>query len=253
MLTFTDAQVMEWLTPLLWPFLRTLALFTTMPVLSQRQVPMRVRVALAFLITVCAQASLPQMPVVALGSPQAVLVVIQQVLVGLTLGFAARIVFAAIEFAGEMVGLQMGLNYAGFFDPTTGGQGTAVGRFFGTTVAWLFIVINGHLLIIMALVSSFQAFPVSAEPFAFLRTLQPQTWGAEVFRLGLWIALPMVTMLLFVNLVLGVISRVSQQMNIFAIGFPITLAVGLLGVLLTLPMMQAPFTMVLEQMLSRFS
>lgn len=252
MLTFNDAQVMEWLTPLLWPFIRTLALFTTIPVLSQRQVPMRIRVALAFLITVCAQASLPAMPVIQLDSAVAVLVVVQQVLVGLTLGFAARIVFAAIEFAGELVGLQMGLNYAGFFDPSTGGQGTAVGRFFGTVVAWLFVVINGHLLIIMALVGSFQAFPVSPEPFGFLRTLQPQTWGAEVFQLGLWIALPMVTMLLFVNLVLGVISRVSQQMNIFAIGFPITLAVGLLGVLLTLPMMQAPFTMVLEQMLSRF-
>lgn len=252
MLTFSDAQVMEWLTPLLWPFIRTLALFTTIPVLSQRQVPMRIRVALAFLITVCAQASLPAMPVIQLNSAAAVLVVVQQVLVGLTLGFAARIVFAAIEFAGELVGLQMGLNYAGFFDPATGGQGTAVGRFFGTVVAWLFIVINGHLLIIMALVGSFQVFPVSPEPFSVLRALQPQTWGAEVFQLGLWIALPMLTMLLFVNLVLGVISRVSQQMNIFAIGFPITLAVGLLGVLLTLPMMQAPFTMVLEQMLSRF-
>lgn len=252
MLTFTDAQVMEWLTPLLWPFIRALALFTTIPVLSRRQVPMRVRVALAFLITVCAQASLPAMPVVALDSPVAVLVVIQQVLVGATLGFAARIVFAAIEFAGELVGLQMGLGYAGFFDPASGGQGTAVGRFFGTVIAWLFIVINGHLLIIMALVNSFEAFPVSAEPFAFLRALQPQTWGTQVFQLGLWIALPIVTMLLFVNLVLGIVSRVSQQMNIFAIGFPITLGVGLLGMLLTLPMMQAPFTMVLEQMLSLF-
>jgi flagellar biosynthesis protein FliR len=252
MLTFTDAQIAAWLTPLLWPFLRVLALFTTLPVLSQRQVPMRVKVALAFLITLCAQASLPEMPVIGLNSPQAVLVVVQQLLVGVSLGFAARIVFAAVEFAGELVGLQMGLNYVGFFDPATGGQGTAVGRFFGTTVAWLFIVINGHLLLVMALVNSFTAFPVSPEPFAFLRQLQPQAWGAELFQLGLWIALPMLTMLLFVNLVLGVISRVSQQMNIFAIGFPITLAVGLLGVLLTLPMMQAPFTMALEQMLAHF-
>ena len=252
MLTFTEAQVVAWLTPLLWPFLRALSLFSTLPVLSQRSVPLRVRVGLAFLITVCAQASLPEMPVVPLDSPLALLVVVQQVLIGATLGFAARIVFAAIEFAGELVGLQMGLNYAGFFDPSTGGQGTAVGRFFGTTVAWLFIVINGHLLIIMALVQSFQAFPVGPEPFAFLRALQPQVWGAEIFKLGLWIALPIITMLLFMNLVLGIISRVSQQMNIFAIGFPITLGVGLLGVLLTLPMMQAPFTMALEQMLSHF-
>ena len=252
MLTFSEAQLMAWITPLLWPFIRVLALFTTAPVLSQRNVPLRVRVGLAFLITVCAQASLPEMPVIALDSSQAFLVVLQQVLIGVTLGFAARIVFAAIEFAGELVGLQMGLNYAGFFDPTSGSQGNAVGSFFGITVSWLFIIINGHLLLIMALVQSFNAFPVGPEPFAFLRALQPQVWGAEVFKLGLWIALPMITMLLFVNLVLGVISRVSQQMNIFAIGFPVTLGVGLLGVLLTLPMMQAPFTMALEQMLAYF-
>lgn len=252
MLTFSEAQLMAWITPLLWPFIRVLALFTTAPVLSQRNVPLRARVGLAFLITVCAQASLPEMPSIALDSAQAFLVVLQQVLIGVTLGFAARIVFAAIEFAGELVGLQMGLNYAGFFDPTSGSQGNAVGSFFGTTVSWLFIIINGHLLLIMALVQSFNAFPVGPEPFAFLRALQPQVWGAEVFKLGLWIALPMITMLLFVNLVLGVISRVSQQMNIFAIGFPVTLGVGLLGVLLTLPMMQAPFTMALEQMLAYF-
>jgi flagellar biosynthetic protein FliR len=73
-----------------------------------------------------------------------------------------------------------------------------------------------------------------------------------VFRLGLWIALPLIGMLLFTNLVLGVISRVAQQMNIFSIGFPITVAVGLIGVLLTLPMMQMPFTMALERMLGYF-
>ncbi len=252
MLTFSEAQLLAWITPLLWPFLRTLALFSAIPVLSQRSVPLRVRVGLAFLITVCAQASLPEMQVVALDSGLAVLVVVQQVLIGLTLGFSARIVFAAIEFAGELVGLQMGLNFAGFFDPATGGQTTAVSRFFGTVVAWLFVIVNGHLLMIAALTESFRAFPVGPEPFAFLRALQPHAWGAEIFKLGLWIALPMVAMLLFINLVLGVISRVSQQMNIFAIGFPITLSVGLIGVMLTLPMMQSPFTMALEQMLARF-
>jgi len=251
-LTFTEAQVLAWVTPILWPFLRVLALFGAMPVLAQRAVPMRLRVALAFLIAFCAQATLPPMPVIALDSPAAFLAVLQQVLVGVSLGFAVRIVFAAIELAGEIIGLQMGLNFAGFFDPATGSQTTAVSRFFGVSVSWLFIVINGHLMLIAAVVQSFQAFPVGPEPFAFLRSLQPQVWGAEIFRLGLWIALPLTGMLLFTNLVLGIISRVAQQMNIFAIGFPITLAVGLMGVLLTLPMMQMPFTMALERMLSQF-
>jgi flagellar biosynthesis protein FliR len=251
-ITVTEAQLLAWLSPVFWPFVRVLALFSALPVLGQRAVPARVRVALAFLIVVAAQASLPEMPALALDSALAFALIAQNVLIGLTLGFAVRIVFAAVEFAGELIGLQMGLNFAGFFDPASGGQGTATSRFFGTTVGFLFIVANAHLLVVAAVAQSFRAFPVAGEPFAFLRLLQPQAWGAEVFGLGLWIALPLIGMLLFVNLVLGIISRVAAQMNIFAIGFPITLGVGLLGVLLTLPMMQAPFTMALERMLARF-
>ena len=243
---------MGWLNPILWPFLRALALMTSLPVFSQRSVPMRVKVALAFFIALASQASLPAMPVIALDSALAWIVVLQQVLIGVSLGFAVRVVFAAVEFAGEIIGLQMGLNFAGFFDPVTASQGTASGRFFGTMVAFLFIIINGHLAIIAALIKSFSAFPVGPEPFAFLRAVQPQVWGAEVFAIGLWIALPLVGMLLFVNLVLGVISRVAPQINIFAIGFPVTLGVGLIGMLLTLPLLQQPFTMALERMLEHF-
>jgi flagellar biosynthesis protein FliR len=251
-ISFTDAQLMGWLNPILWPFIRALALMTSLPVFSQRSVPMRVKVALAFFIALASQASLPPMPVIALDSPLAWIVVLQQVLIGVSLGFAVRVVFAAVEFAGEIIGLQMGLNFAGFFDPVTASQGTASGRFFGTMVAFLFIIVNGHLAIIVALIKSFSAFPVGPEPFAFLRAVQPQVWGAEVFAIGLWIALPLVGMLLFVNLVLGVISRVAPQINIFAIGFPITLGVGLVGMLLTLPLLQQPFTMALERMLEHF-
>ena len=252
MLTFTDTQVLGWITPLLWPFLRVLALFGALPVFAQRGVPMRVRVALAFLIAFCAQATLPAMPVIPLDSGPALLAVMQQLLIGLSLGFAVRVVFSGVEFAGEIIGLQMGLNIAGFFNPMTGGDATVVSRFFGLSVSWLFIVTGGHLVLIAAIVQSFQTFPVGPEPFAFLRAVQPQVWGAEVFRLGLWIALPMIAMLLFVNFVLGIISRVAQQMNIFAIGFPVTVSVGLVGMLMTLPMMQLPFTMALERMLQYF-
>lgn len=252
MLTVTEAEITAWLSPLVWPFLRVLAMFTTAPVLSMRSVPVRVKIALAFFITVAAQASLPAAPAIALDSPAAFEAVVQNLLVGAALGFAARVVFAGIEYAGELVGLQMGLNFAAFFDPISASQSTTVSRFFGSTAAWLFVVMNGHLLMTMAVVQSFQAFPVDAAPLAFLNTVQPQVWGAEVFRLGLWIALPIVTMLLFVQLVLGVVSRVASQLNIFAIGFPITLSVGLIGITLTLPMMEAPFTMALERMLAQF-
>ena len=252
MLTFNEAELLAWVSPLLWPFLRALALFTALPILGTRSVPTRVRIGLAAFIALAAQPSLPPAAVVALDSPLAMLLVVQQVVIGLSLGFAVRLVFAAVEFAGELIGLQMGLNFAGFFDPLSAATATASSRFFGTTVAWLFIVANGHLLVIAALVQSFQAFPVGLEPFSFLHQVQPQRWGAEIFSTGLWIALPLVTMLLFVNLVLGAISRVAPQINIFAIGFPVTLGVGLLGLLLTMPALNTPFTMTLERLLEQF-
>ena len=252
MITFTEAQILGWITPLLWPFLRALALLSAMPVLGTRTVPLQVRIGLAAFIALAAQPSLPAVPEVVLGSPLSLLLVAQQAIVGVALGFAVRLVFTAVEFAGEIIGLQMGLNFAGFFDPLSATTATATSRFFGTTIAWLFIVINGHLLVIAALAQSFATFPVAPEPFAFLHQVQPQRWGAEIFSIGLWIALPLVTMLLFVNLALGAISRVAPQINIFAVGFPVTLGLGLLGLVLTLPALQQPFTMTLERLLEHF-
>ncbi len=253
MISLSEAQIMAWLVPVLWPFIRVLALFTSMPVLGQRNVPIRVRIALAFFIALGVAGTVPAgTGNVPLDSPAAVLLVVQQVLIGLSLGFAVRIIFTAIEFAGEVIGLQMGLNFAGFFDPATAQQATATSSFFSTMVAFLFIAMNGHLLVIEAVCQSLVAFPVSPEPFAFLHAVRPETWGAEIFRLGLWIALPLIAMLLFINMMLGIIARIAPQISIFSVGFPITLGVGLIGVMFTLPLLQGPFTAALEQMLMMF-
>ena len=254
MISFSEAQLLAWISPILWPFIRTLALFAGMPVFSQRQVPARVRIGLALFISVAAQPSLPTMPVFRLDSlPQRLRGAGRHLLSGVSMGFAVRVVFAALEFAGELIGLQMGLNFAGFFDPSTGSQGTSTSRFLGSMVAFLFVAINGHLMLINSLVESFQAFPVGEEPFRFLRIAQPQVWGAEIFRMGLWIALPLVTMLMFVNLVLGIISRVAPQLNVFSVGFPLTVSIGLVGLVATLPLMHQPFMIALERMLAAFN
>lgn len=250
MITFTEAQLTAWIAPLLWPFLRTLAVFSALPIFNRQNVPLRVRIGLAAFIAFAAQSALPPMPAVALDSMTAMAIVAQQVLIGLTMGFAVRVVFAAVEFAGELIGLQMGLNFAGFFDPVSATQGTATASFFATMVAWIFIALNGHLVVVTALVASFQAFPVGPEPFAFLTRTQPHRWGAEIFSTGLWIALPLVAMLMFVNLVLGFISRVAPQIQIFAVGFPITLGLGLLALWFIIPALEQPFAGALERVLS---
>lgn len=253
MITFTEAQIMAWLSPVLWPFLRVLALFTSAPVFSMRVIPVRTRIGLAFFVALCAQAALPEQPVISLNGREAAGAVLQQVGVGLALGFAVRLVFAAVEFAGEVIGLQMGLNFASFFDPTSNAQVSAVARFFGNIAMLLFVVINGHLLVLMAVVKSFDAFPVEGQFLQAVMQMQLHTLGAGIFSSALWIALPMIALLLFVNLTLGIISRVAPQMNIYAVGFPVTLTVGLLGITATLPMLEQPMLTLLQQSMDVFA
>ncbi|MDA8455891.1 flagellar biosynthetic protein FliR [Acidovorax sp. GBBC 3334] len=253
MITFSEAQIMAWLSPVLWPFLRVLALFMVAPVFSMRSIPVRVKVGLAFLVAVCAQAALPDQPVISVNGRDAFGAVAQQVAVGLAIGFAVRLVFAAVELAGEVIGLQMGLNFASFFDPSTSGQVSAVGRFFGHMALLLFVVINGHLMVLMAVVKSFDTFPVDGNFMQALGQMRMHDLGASLFSSALWIALPMIALLLFVNLALGVISRVAPQMNIYAVGFPVTLTVGLLGIAATLPMLEQPVLALMQQSIDLFA
>lgn len=252
MITLTEAQLVAWISPIFWPFLRVLAVFTAAPVFSSRAFPMRAKIALAFFVAVAMQASLPDMPLIGFNDPRAMGVVVQQVGVGLAIGFAIRVVFSAMELAGEVVGFQMGLNFAAFFDPTLNAQSSAVARFFGQMTSLLFLALNGHLMVLLAIHRSFQSFPLDQNFLETLARMQLQRLGTDLFASALWIALPMVGMLMFVNLALGIISRVAPQMNIFAVGFPVTLAVGLIGIAVTLPMLDQAFMGLMERAVALF-
>ncbi|MGE8374653.1 MAG: flagellar biosynthetic protein FliR, partial [Diaphorobacter nitroreducens] len=163
------------------------------------------------------------------------------------------LVFAAVELAGEIIGLQMGLNFASFFDPASNAQVSAVARFFGNISMLLFVVINGHLMVLMAVVKSFDSFPVGGNFLQAIGQMRLHELGASLFSSALWIALPMIALLLFVNLTLGIISRVAPQMNIYAVGFPVTLTVGMLGITATLPMLEQPMLALLQQSIDLFA
>ena len=253
MITFTEAQLAAWLSPIVWPFLRVLAMFSVAPVFSLKSIPQRAKVALAFLVALAAQASLVGQPLISLNSSLALGAVVQQVGVGLAIGFAVRLVYASVELAGELVGLQMGLNFASFFDPASNAQVSAVSRFLGHMSVLLFVVMNGHLMVLMAVIKSFDSFPVDGNFLETLQHIKMYSLGADLFASALWMALPMVGMLLFVNLTMGVISRVAPQMNIYAIGFPVTLTMGLIGVTVTLPMLDQPIMALMERAIDLFA
>jgi flagellar biosynthetic protein FliR len=230
-----------------------LAVFTAAPLFSNRVFPVRARILLAMVIALAAQASLPAQPVISLSDPRAWGVVIQQVGVGLSIGFVVRLVFASVELAGEVIGFQMGLNFASFFDPTMNTQVSAVARFYGYMASLLFVTLNGHLMVVMAVVRSFEAFPVDQNFLQALSLMKLYSLGGEVFASALWIALPVVGMLMFVNLAMGIVSRVAPQMNIISVGFPVTLSVGLIGITVTLPMLDKPLQMLMERAIDIFT
>lgn len=240
------------MSPILWPFLRVLAMFSVAPVYSVRSIPMRAKIGLAFLVALSAQAVLVDQPMISVNGTGALGAVLQQVGVGLAIGFAARLVFGCVELAGELIGLQMGLSFASFFDPMTNRQSSAVSSFMGNIATLLFVVINGHLMLLMAVIKSFEAFPADGNFLEALAQLKLYQLGADLFSSALWIALPVIGLLLFVNLMLGVISRVAPQMNIFSVGFPVTLSIGLLGVSLITPMLDQPVLALLERVMDLF-
>jgi flagellar biosynthetic protein FliR len=252
-ISLTESQLMAWLTPILWPFLRVLAVFTSAPIFSSRAFPVRARIALALLIAFAAQPSLPNQPLINLNGAEAWGAVMQQVGIGLTIGFVVRLVFASFELAGEVVGFQMGLNFASFFDPSMNAQSSAAARFFGYMASLLFVVLNGHLLVLMVVIRSFEVFPVNQNFLEALSLMKLYSLGGELFASGFWIALPIVGMLMFANLALGIVSRVAPQMNIYSVGFPITLAVGLIGMTVTLPMLDRPFLALMERVVDIFA
>jgi flagellar biosynthetic protein FliR len=252
MITLSEAQLAAWISPIFWPFVRVLAVFTSAPVFSSKSFPVRARVALAFLVALASQASFPDAPIIGFNDPRALGVLMQQVGVGLCIGFAVRLVFAAVELAGEMVSFQMGLNFASFFDPAMGSQSSAVAIFFSQMTALLFVVMNGHLMVLMAVNRSFHAFPIDQNFLQALGQMKLYTLGTDLFASALWIAMPMIGMLMFTNLALGIIARVAPQLSIFSIGFPITLFVGLVAIAFTLPMLDQPFIALMGRIIAIF-
>lgn len=234
MITVSSAQLEAYLALFFFPFVRILAWLAADPLLGNRSVPAQIRVSLALLLTLTIAPLLPPPPKVPLVSGEGLLILMQQIVIGVALGFTLRILFAAMEMAGQFMGLQMGLSFATLFDPINGAQTPVLSQFLVLTTALILFAFNGHHLIIEALVGSFQAFPIAAQPLSSQGLYALVQWGGAIFSLGLQIALPVTATVLAANLAIGMMTRAAPQLNIFAVGFPLTLAAGFIMLYLVL-------------------
>lgn len=250
MISIGSAQIDTWIAAFIFPLARILAFIAAAPLWSTGGIPKRTRLIMAIAITVAITPSLPAMPVVQPASLAGLWIMLQQILIGIGMGFAARIVFAAFDMAGEFIGFQMGLGFATFFDPMSSSQTPVIAEFIGLISLLLFLSMNGHLLYFATLAQSFSAIPVSATPLGAGSWLNLANLGFKIFSAGLLLSLPVIVALMITNVALAVLTRAAPQLNIFALGFPLTLLGGFFAIAISMNYLASPIQAVFEYAMS---
>ena len=240
MLTLTSVEINAWIAGLLWPLSRILGLIAAAPLFGNPGVPQRVKIFLGIMLALVIAPLVPAVPAADPTSWAGLLILVKEMIIGLAMGFAMRIVFAAVEYAGEVASQTMGLGFAVFFDPSTRGRSSAVSQFMALVATMAFLAVNGHLVLIEVLAESFITMPITETPFSSNAALELVRWAGRIFSAGLQLAMPVIAALLITQVALGILTRAAPQLNIFGIGFPITLGVGFLTLSLALPYLGAP-------------
>lgn len=230
-------EIIAWVGDFFWPFLRISTLFLASPVFGARTVPVRIRIILAVVVTLLIQPTLPFIPTVEPLSSEGLLIILQQLGIGLVMGMVLQIMFATLVMAGQTMATTMGLGFASTVDPQNGIQVTMLGQFYLIFATLFFLAIDGHLLLIEMLANSFVALPIGGELLSIDIFWNISLYATEMFIASVLIALPVMVGVLLVNLGFGVMTRAAPQLNIFAVGFPTTMLAGFILMFLSLPVL----------------
>ncbi|MCL2913140.1 flagellar type III secretion system protein FliR [Shewanella corallii] len=228
----------------LWPFVRVSSMLMVMVVFGATTTPARIRLLAAVAITFAIAPILPPMPGIELFSLAAVFVIAQQVLIGSAMGLVTILIVQTFVLTGQIIGMQTSLGFSSMVDPSSGQQTPVVGNLFLLLTTMIFLAVDGHLTLIRMVVTSFETLPVSMEGISVENYRTLAEWGSTMFTNALTMAMSSIVALLMINLSFGVMTRAAPQLNIFAIGFPITMISGLIILWLTLSPVMAHFDQV---------
>ncbi|MBA3582143.1 MAG: flagellar biosynthetic protein FliR [Gammaproteobacteria bacterium] len=237
----------EWLGTFFWVLTRISAVFSIAPVLGSRLIPMRIRLMCALSITFLIVATMKTPVSIEPFSAAGFITTINQILIGVIIGFILQIAFNAVMAAGELMAMTMGLGFAQMMDPQNGAQVPVVSQFYVIMSILLFLSFDGHTALILLTTESFQYLPISAQGLSRELFLDVAQSGSLLFLGGLLIALPLVTALLIVNISMGLMTRSAPQLNVFSVGFPLTMLLGFVMMLFMLPIFAPAFQHLIEQ------
>ncbi|MEM7562926.1 MAG: flagellar biosynthetic protein FliR [Pseudomonadota bacterium] len=232
---FTFAQATAFVGSLVWPMMRIGSMLLAMPVIGTRLVPVRVKIITTVVLSVVVLPLLPPVPEVEALSLQGFFISAQQILIGLSMGFTLQLVFGALMIAGESIAMTMGLGFASMVDPTNGVNVPVISQFFMIIGTLLFLALGGHLTLIQLVVSSFQTLPISSTGVERDSFWALFAWGSQMFIGALWVAIPALISMLVITLSMGVMTRAAPQLNIFSVGFPVTMFMGFVILILVIP------------------
>lgn len=250
MINITTGQLDLWIAQIFWPFVRVGSCFMVAPAFGAQYVPARIRVVVAGATALLIAPLVPSPPGVMPFSAPGLVITVQQVLIGVALGFCMQLVFDAVTLGGQLLSNSMGLSFAYNLDPLHGAQTPVLGQFYTLLVTLTFLALNGHLRLIEILVDGFRTMPIGTTglgPDGLWTVVQ---WSSTLFSGALSIALPGVTALLIVNLAFGIMSRAAPSLNLFAVGLPISLVMGLVVMYVGLPTVQSGFVRLLQDALA---
>ena len=235
MIVLNDSFLMEKMSAFLLLSIRLSAFFLVSPVFSATAVSLPIRIALMAALTLALMSSIST-PNIDFMSPMGVTIVVREAIIGVSVGIIFQIAFAGVAMAGEHIASSMGLGFASMIDPQTGAQSPVVTQFLSILLMLIFLVTEGHHVLLRQLVASYKVAPIGGDLdpdllFGIIKT------GTLIFSAALIISLPVVVLLFLVNMLIGFMTRVAPQMNIFSIGFPLTIIVGFTMLLISLPSM----------------
>lgn len=231
----TAAEASAFVATLFWPFMRISAMMMAMPAIGTRLVPVRIRIVASMAITLLVIPLIPDVPTVEALSFSGLLISVQQILIGIAMGFVLQMVLGALTITGEAISMGMGLGFATMVDPQNGVSVPVISQFFLIVGTLLFLSLGGHLLLIQLLVESFNTLPIAEIGVTRESFWAIVNFGSQMFVGAVWVGIPAIIAILVLTLAMGVMTRAAPQLNIFSVGFPITIFMGFVILWLVLP------------------